>query len=101
MKFIELIEELKSLTDKGLCSRAKIDWWVLKHQQRYNSLSRDFDLLKAEFPKANIREHKLLKKESEFIKLYEKLYEVSEQRRSGKDYQELIDLNYIINDIKY
>lgn len=101
MKFSELVEELKLLTDKGLCARAKIEWWLLKYEERYKSLSKDLDLLKIEFPKANIGEHKLLKKESEFIKLYDKLYEVSEQRMNSNNYQELIDISCIINEIKY
>lgn len=99
MKFKELINELKLLSDKGLYTRGKIDWWLLKHEERYNSLSSDFDLLKIEFPNADIDGHKLLARESEFIKLYNKLEKVSEKYRNNN--QELIDLNKIISDIKY
>ncbi|MFB9055357.1 hypothetical protein ACFFU9_01265 [Mariniflexile ostreae] len=101
MKFSELIEELKSLSNEGIYTRGKIDWWLLKHELRYISLSRDFDTLKVEFPKADIHNHKMLKKESQFIKLYEKLLEVSDYHRNNENYQEPIDLNKIINDIKY
>lgn len=101
MKFSELIEELKSLSDKGKFTRAKIDWWLLKYEQRYIYLSSDLDLLKVEFPKADIKSHELLKKESEFIKLYDKLSDTSEQYRNGNNYQELVDLNHIISGIKY
>ncbi|GAA4890325.1 hypothetical protein GCM10023311_13150 [Flaviramulus aquimarinus] len=101
MKFKELIEELKSVSDRGVFTRGKIDWWLLKHEDRYNSLSSDFDLLKIEFPKADIDGHKLLTRESEFLKLYNKLLEVSEKHRNGNNYQELIDLNNIIKDIQY
>jgi len=99
MKFIDLINELKSLSDKGLYTRGKIDWWLLKYEDRYNSLSSDFDLLKVEFPKADINGHELLKKESEFLKLYDRLSVVAENYRNGNNYQELIDLNEIISDI--
>lgn len=99
MRFGELIEELESLSDKGLYTRGKIDWWLLKHEERYNSLSSDFNLLKIEFPNDDIDGHKLLAKESEFIKLYDKLEEVSEKYRNNN--LGLVDLNKIISDIKY
>lgn len=101
MKFKELIEELKSLSNEGLYTRGKIDWWLLKYEKRYQSLSKDFDLLKAEFPKSDIDGHKLLKRESAFIKLYESLYEVSEYYRDENLDKELVNINEIINDIKY
>lgn len=101
MKFEELLEELKSLSNKGFYTKGKIDWWLLKHEERYKYLCRDFDLLKIEFPKADIYSHKMLKKESEFIKLYNNLYELSEKHRNGNKCKELINLNKIINDIKY
>ena len=101
MKFKELIEELKSLSDKGFYTRGKLDWWLLKYEKRYQSLSKDFDLLKAEFPKSDIDEHKLLKREFEFIKLYDSLYEVSEHYRKNSINKELVNISEIINDIKY
>lgn len=101
IKFSELIAELKSLADEGLYTRGKIDWWLLKYEKRYQSLSKDFDLLKFEFPKSDIDGHSLLKKESEFIRLYESLYEVSEHYRDEKLNKELVNINEIINDIKY
>ena len=98
MRFKEIVEELESLSiSEGFYSRGKIDWWLLKYEKRYQSLSKDFDLLKAEFPKSDIDEHKLLKRESEFIKLYESLYEVSEYYRDENLDKELVN----INDIKY
>ena len=101
MRFSELIEELKSLADKGFYTRGKIDWWLLKYEKRYQSLSKDFDLLKAEFPKSDIDRHKLLKRESEFIRLYDSLHEVSEHYRNNGISNELVNINEIINDIKY
>ena len=101
MKFSKLIEELKLLSKEGLYTRGEIDWWLLKHELRYVSLSRDFDTLKVEFPNADIVNHKMLKKEAQFIKLYEELLEVSECHRKADSYEEEIDLNNIINDIKH
>mgnify|MGYP003638869783 CR=1 FL=1 len=100
MKFCELIEELKSLSDNGIYTRGKVDWWLLKHELRYISLSKDFDTLKVEFPNAEINNHKMLVKESQFIGLYEKLLEVSDQHRIEGNYKGKINLNNIINEIK-
>ncbi|MDB0600264.1 hypothetical protein PL373_03730 [Tenacibaculum maritimum] len=101
MKFSELIEELKSLADKGLYTRGKIDWWLIKYEKPYQSWSRDFDLLKVEFPNSDIDGHKLLKKQSAFLKLYDSLYEVSENYRNEKLDKELVNINEIIDNIKY
>jgi len=101
VKFSELLEELKSLSDEGFYTRGKIDWWLLKYEKRYQSLSKDFNILKAEFPKSDIDGHKLLKKESAFIKLYDSLYQVSEYYRNASTDKEFVNINEIINDIKY
>ncbi len=100
MTFNDLINELESLSsDEGLYTRGKIDWWLLKYEERYQSLSNDFNLLKAEFPKSDIDGHKLLKRELAFIKLYEYLYEVSEYYRNENLDKELVNINEIIKDI--
>lgn len=101
MKFSTLIEELKSLAEEGLYTRGKIDWWLLKYEKRYQSISKDFDILKSEFPDSDIDGHKMLKKEFAFIKLYNSLYEVSDCYRNQNLDKELVNINEIINDIKY
>jgi hypothetical protein len=101
MKFSELIEELELLSNKGFYSRGKVDWWLLKHELRYESLSKDFNTLKVEFSNTDISNHKMLKKESQFIKLYEELLVVSEYHRNDDNSEEDIDLNNIIKEIKY
>lgn len=101
MKFIEIINELKSLADDGLYTRGKIDWWLLKEEERYCYLCQSLKILKAEFPNLAVEEHKLLRKNVEFILLYDKLCEISDKYREKINSQELINLDEIINAVNY
>lgn len=101
IKLSNVKAELKSLAHEGLYTRGKIDWWLLKYEKPYKSICKTFEILKAEFPNSDINRHKMLKKEYAFIKLYESLYEVSDCYRSQNLDKELVNINEIINDIKY
>ncbi|MFD2552398.1 hypothetical protein ACFSQP_11270 [Bizionia sediminis] len=72
MRFKEVMEELEALLNlEGLCSRDKVAWWLLKHEERYIALSKIRDILRAEFPDRNLREHKSFIIELLFTELYE------------------------------
>ena len=101
IKLSEVKAELSSLGDEGLFTRGKIDWWLLKYEKPYKSVCKTFEILKAEFPNSDIDGHKMLKREYDFIKLYDSLYEVSDCYRSQNLDKELVNINEIINDIKY
>lgn len=101
MKLIEIINELKSLAEDGAYTRGKIDWWLMKEEERYKYLCKCINILKAEFPTVVVEEHKSIKKNIEFISLYDKLYEVSEKHGGTVNSHKLINLDKIINEINY
>jgi len=101
IKLSELKTQLESLADKGLYTRGKIDWWLLKYEKPYQSVCNNFSILKAEFPDTDIDGHKMLKREFAFKKLYESLNEVSDCYRSQNLDKELVNINEIITDFKY
>jgi len=101
VKFIEIIDELKSLAEDGVYTRGKLDWWLIKEEERYKYLCKCIQILKAEFPTIDVEEHKSIKRNVEFIKLYDKLGEISDKHRFKINPQELINLDEIINEVNY
>ncbi|MCL6218584.1 hypothetical protein [Zunongwangia pacifica] len=101
MKFIDLVNELKSLSVNGFYTRGKIDWWLLKEERRYHACMKTLNILESEFPKDILKEDRTFKKNYEFIKLYEKLDEVSDYLREQGNTHKLVNLDKVFSAIKY
>jgi hypothetical protein len=95
MKFIEIIEELKSLSDNGLFKRSKIEWWLLKYKEDYQHYYNDKETrskMKITY-RADASPHSkesidLLNKINVFLDTYEVLDKVSEFYRNEQYFKD-------------
>ncbi|MCB4807544.1 hypothetical protein LG651_04725 [Tamlana sp. 62-3] len=101
MEFKNILIEFKALSNNGLYTRGKIDWWLLKEEKRYQNYLKMINILTSEFPGMPITEHISLKNEVKFIHLYDKLSEVAEMYRFNNNPKLLINLDKIISSINF
>lgn len=100
MTFNEVLKELELLADKRFYSRAKIVWWLMKHEELYTGLSKIKDTLEVEFPESNLRKHKEFIKELLFLELYSDLDRMFNDTKNHVRNDEQVDLCKVINKIK-
>ncbi|WP_298767339.1 DUF3127 domain-containing protein [uncultured Polaribacter sp.] len=84
------IIELENLSDKGIYKRDKIEWWLMKHENEYQTLLRFFDELKSivKSPR-NLTKYA---KQSQFLDMYEVLLKVTAFYRNEVYFKEQIEV---------
>lgn len=96
MKTSEAFMELKDLSDSGLYSKDKIEWWLLKFEEEYNNLFNFFEAEKVNF--THPRNLSKYKEEAQFLDTYEVLLKVADFYRNEIYFKEQVELYDSIKD---
>ncbi len=96
MKTSEAFIELNDLSDSGLYSKDKIEWWLLKFEEEYNNLFNFFEAEKVNF--THPRNLSKYKEEAQFLDTYEVLLKVADFYRNEIYFKEQVELYDSIKD---
>ncbi|MCH3883498.1 DUF3127 domain-containing protein [Tenacibaculum aquimarinum] len=92
------LKELGNLSDKGIYKRDKVEWWLMKYEDKHQTLLRFFDELKS-----IVKSPRSLTKyanQSQFLDMYEVLLKVTEFYRNEDYFKEQIGIyNLVKNDL--